>query len=60
MSNKRKDNDLPNNVFPVTKMVKIPLYSTIDRVDGKLVGEIIDYIDTPIEWLQDDLTKKEH
>lgn len=54
-----KKDKLPNNVFPVTKMVKIPLYSTIDRVDGKLVGEIIDYIDTPIEWLED-IDHKKH
>lgn len=54
-----KKDDCPSNILPITKMVKIPLYSTINRVDGKLVGEIIDYIDTPIEWIQDN-ERKEH
>ncbi|WP_185830837.1 hypothetical protein [Siminovitchia terrae] len=48
------------NLFPVTKMVKIPVYSTIRYENGKLVGDIEGYVDTPIEWLQDDIKRKEH
>lgn len=44
--------DYPSNVFPVTKTVRVPVYSSIRYEDGKLVGEIERYIDTPIEWLK--------
>ncbi|WP_313428145.1 hypothetical protein [Siminovitchia terrae] len=47
------------NLFPVTKMVKIPVYSTIRYENGKLIGDIEGYVDTPIEWLKDE-ERKEH
>lgn len=40
-------------MFSVTKMVKIPVYSSVRFEDGKLTGDIEGYVDTPIEWLQD-------
>lgn len=51
--------DYPTNIFTVEKMVKIPVYSTIRFENGKLVGDVEGYIDTPIEWLKDE-KRKEH
>lgn len=56
----KKKDEYPSNMFPVKKMVKIPVYSTLRYEDGELVGDIEEYIDTPIEWLQDDIKGKEH
>lgn len=33
--------------------VKIPVYSKIRIVNGRLIGVIDDFIEIPIEWLQD-------
>lgn len=52
--------DYPSNVFPVTKTVRVPVYSSIRYEDGKLVGEIERYMDTPIEWIQSAIERKVH
>lgn len=49
-----------SNLFPVKKMVKIPVYSTLRYEDGELTGEIEGYVDIPIEWLQEENKGKEH
>lgn len=54
-----KKKDYPTNLFPVTKMVKIPVYSSVRFENGKLTGDIEGYVDTPIEWLQDDENKND-
>lgn len=53
-----KPKDYPSNVFPITKTVKIPVYSNPRYEDGEITGDLEGYIDTPIEWLQED--KKIH
>lgn len=55
-----KYKDYPCNVFPVTKTVRVPVYSSIRYEDGKLVGEIERYMDTPIEWIQSAIERKVH
>ncbi len=42
----------------MTKTIKIPIYSSIRYEDGKLVGEIKGFMDTPIEWIKQE--KKVH
>lgn len=54
-----KKKEYPSNVIPLRPMVKIPVYSTIRYENGKFVGDIEGYIDTPIEWLKDE-KRKEH
>lgn len=48
----KKEKEYPTNMFPVTKMVKIPVYSSVRFENGKFIGDIKGYVDTPIEWLQ--------
>lgn len=54
-----KKKDYPTNLFPVTKTLKIPVYSSVRFENGKLTGDIEGYVDTPIEWLQDDKYKND-
>lgn len=56
----KKQKDYPTNMFTVKKMVKIPVYSTLRYEDGELTGDIEGYIDTPIEWLQEENKGKVH
>lgn len=52
-------NEHLTNMYPVTKMIKVPVYSTLRYENDELVGDIEGYIETPIEWLQEDY-RKEH
>ncbi len=53
-----KKDELTLSILPVNKTVKTPVYSSLRFKDGKLVGEIKGYLDTPIEWLKPE--KKVH
>lgn len=55
-----KPKDYPNNIYPITKKVKIPVYSSLRYEDGEFVGEIEGYIDTPIEWLNNENERNVH
>lgn len=56
----KKKDELPSNMFPIKKMVKIPVYSSVRYKNGKWVGEIEDYVETPADWLQENIKRKEH
>ncbi|GIN71189.1 hypothetical protein J14TS2_16640 [Bacillus sp. J14TS2] len=48
----------PSKMFSVSKLVKIPVYSSLRLKDGKLLGEIKGFMNTPIECIKQE--KKVH